>query len=137
MQRTFVMVKPDGIKRGLAGKVIDRLERKGYLLQGAKLITVSRELAEKHYQEHVTKPFFPDLVKFITSGPVLATVWTGSDVVAAVRTLMGATNPTQALPGSLRGDFANSIDENLVHGSDSVESAAREIALWFTPAELI
>ncbi|MDM7323990.1 MAG: nucleoside-diphosphate kinase [Thermus sp.] len=137
MERTFVMVKPDGVRRGLVGEVLARFERKGFRLVGLKLLKISTELAEKHYAEHREKPFFPGLVSFITSGPVVAMVLEGPNVVAEVRKMMGATHPKDALPGTIRGDFATTIDENVIHGSASLEDAEREIALFFRPEELL
>ncbi|MGH9243804.1 MAG: nucleoside-diphosphate kinase [Acidimicrobiales bacterium] len=133
MKRTFVMCKPDAVKRGLVGEVIARLERKGLTLIAAEYRTVDRELAEQHYAEHVGKPFYGDLVDFITGGPVMAMVVEGPDdnTWHLVRTLMGATNVNDALPGSIRGDFATATTENLVHGADGPESAEREIKLFF------
>jgi nucleoside-diphosphate kinase len=125
------MVKPDGVRRGLIGEVVRRLEGKGLEIRAMKLFTIDRELAERHYGEHSEKPFFSDLVSFITSGPVLAMVVEGPSAVTAVRQIMGATNPLDAAPGSLRGDFASAITENIVHGSDSAESADREVGLFF------
>jgi nucleoside-diphosphate kinase len=130
-ERTLVLVKPDGVRRGLVGEVISRLEHKGVRLVALQLRTLEREMAEQHYAEHKDKPFFGDLVAFITGGPLVALVAEGPRVVEAVRTVMGVTDPVQATPGSLRGDYALEITENLVHGSDSAESAAREIALFF------
>lgn len=131
-ERTLVLVKPDGVSRGLAGEVISRIERKGLTLAAVELRRVSREVAEQHYAEHVDKPFFAELVEFITSGPVLAAVVEGERAVAAFRQLAGGTDPVEkATPGSIRGDYALEIQSNLVHGSDSVDSAKREIALWF------
>lgn len=137
MERTFVMVKPDGVQRHLVGEVIRRFEAKGFALVGLKLMKVSRELAEKHYEVHKDKPFFGNLVNFICSAPVVATVWEGDGVVAAARNLIGATNPLVSSPGTIRGDFGVSIGRNLIHGSDAVETAQREISLWFTPEELV
>ncbi len=131
MERSFVMVKPDGVQRGLVGEVISRLERRGLKLVAAKFMHVSRELAEKHYEAHRDKPFFPGLIQFITSGPVMAMVWEGPNAIATIRKTMGATNPANAEPGTIRGDFACDIANNIVHGSDGPESAAREIELWF------
>jgi nucleoside-diphosphate kinase len=128
---TFVMVKPDGVKRGLVGEVIRRIENKGYRVVEMKLFTIERALAERHYAEHAEKPFFRDLVSFITSGPVVAMVVTGADAVSGMRQIMGATNPLQAVPGSIRGDYATEITQNIVHGSDSPESAKREVGLFF------
>ncbi|RZM77876.1 nucleoside-diphosphate kinase [Leptolyngbya iicbica] len=136
MERTFIMIKPDGVQRGLIGEVIARFERKGFTLVGMKLMAVSRELAEKHYDVHKDKPFFGGLVEFITSSPVVAMVWEGENVVASGRTLIGATNPISSAPGTIRGDFGITIGRNLIHGSDAVETAQREIALWFTEPEL-
>lgn len=137
MERTFVMVKPDGVRRGLVGEILARFERKGFRLVGLKLLTLDRELAEKHYAEHREKPFFPGLVAFITSGPVVAMVLEGPNAVAEVRKMMGATHPKDALPGTIRGDFATTIDENVIHGSATPEDAQREIALYFRPEELL
>ena len=131
MERTFVMIKPDGVKRGLVGEIISRYERKGLRLISAKLMQASAELAEKHYEEHVSKPFFPELVEYITSGPVFVMVLEGDKAVSLVRMINGATRVEDALPGTIRGDFATSTTHNLVHGSDSIESAKREIAIWF------
>ena len=130
-QRTFVMVKPDGVKRRLIGEVVRRIEAKGYEIREMKLFTIDESLAQKHYAEHTEKPFFGELISFITSGPVVAMVVEGPDVVQAMRQIMGATNPLEAAPGSIRGDFANVITENIVHGSDSPESAEREVNLFF------
>ncbi|MGA8943843.1 MAG: nucleoside-diphosphate kinase [Thermoactinomyces sp.] len=136
MEKTFIMVKPDGVQRGLIGDVVSRFEKKGYQLIGAKLMTVSRELAEQHYAEHKEKPFFDELVDFITSGPVFAMVWQGENIIATARQMMGKTNPSDALPGTIRGDYGVNVSMNIVHGSDSPESAEREIALWFEESEL-
>jgi len=130
-QQTFIMVKPDGVQRRLVGEVIGRIEAKGYTINKMKLFTIDKELAEKHYAEHVERPFFGELVSFITSGPVVAMVVEGVDAVAGMRQIMGATNPLEATPGSIRGDFASEIGENIVHGSDSPTSAEREIGLFF------
>jgi len=130
-ERTLVLIKPDAIRRGLAGDILRRFEQRGLELREAKLLTVDRRLAEEHYAEHAEKPFFGELVEFITSGPTLALVLVGEGAIATVRTTMGATNPADAGPGTIRGDLALSMPDNLVHGSDSPESAAREIALWF------
>jgi nucleoside-diphosphate kinase len=130
-QQTFVMVKPDGVRRRLVGEVIRRIEVKGYDIREMKLMTVDESLAKKHYAEHVDKPFFDELVSFVTSGPSVAMVVEGADAVAGLRQLMGATNPLDATPGSIRGDFATEITQNIVHGSDSPESAEREINLFF------
>ncbi|MFE4105719.1 nucleoside-diphosphate kinase [Almyronema epifaneia] len=136
MERTFLMVKPDGVQRGLVGEIIRRYEAKGFTLVGLKLMQVSRELAEKHYDVHREKPFFGGLVDFITSGPVVAMVWEGEGVVASARKLIGATNPLSAEPGTIRGDYGVTIGRNIIHGSDAVETARSEIALWFGDNEL-
>jgi len=130
-QSTFVMVKPDGVRRGLVGEIITRLERKGLQLDAMRMLTIDEELASQHYAEHTERPFFPELVEFITSGPVVAMRWSGESAVAVARTLMGATNPVEAAPGTIRGDFGLEITENMVHGSDSPASAERELALFF------
>lgn len=137
MQRTFLMVKPDGVQRNLIGEIVSRFERKGFQLVAAKLMMVSRELAEKHYAEHKGKPFFEELVNFLTSGPVFAMVWQGENIIEVARAMMGKTNPAQAAPGTIRGDFGVSIGMNVIHGSDSPESAEREIALWFDEKEIL
>ena len=130
-ERTLVLIKPDAMRRGLAGEIIRRFEARGLELRDAKLLTVDRPLAEEHYAEHDEKPFYGELVEFITSGPTLALVLEGEGAIATVRTTMGATNPADAGPGTIRGDLALSMPDNLVHGSDSPESAKREITLWF------
>jgi nucleoside-diphosphate kinase len=131
LEHTFVMVKPDGVRRGLVGEVISRLEAKGLSLERMRMLTIDKELAERHYAEHDGKPFYEDLVAFVTSGPVVAMEWSGPGAVAMVRRMMGPTNPAEAEPGTLRGDFGTEITENIVHGSDSTESAEREISLFF------
>lgn len=131
MERSFVMVKPDGVQRGLIGEVVSRFERRGLKLVAAKFMTVSRELAEEHYAELKERPFFPGLIQFITSGPVMAMVWEGPNAIATIRKSMGATNPANAEPGTIRADFACDVSNNIVHGSDGPENAAREIGLWF------
>ncbi len=131
IERTYVMVKPDGVGRGLVGEVISRFEAKGLKLEQLKMLTVDESLARRHYAEHVDKPFFPELLSFITSGPVVAMEWSGNEAVSVARTLMGPTNPVAAPPGTIRGDFATVITENIVHGSDSVESAERELGIFF------
>jgi nucleoside-diphosphate kinase len=131
VQQTFVMVKPDGVKRRLVGEVLRRIEAKGYDLKEMKLFIIDESLAKKHYAEHSEKPFFGELVSFITSGPVVAMLVEGAEAVKGMRGLMGATDPVEAPPGSIRGDFASVITENIVHGSDSPESAEREINLFF------
>ncbi len=136
VERTLVLVKPDAVERLLVGEIVARLERRGLRLRAAKLIRVDEELARKHYAEHVDKPFFAGLVSFITSGPTLALAVEGESAVSAVRSTMGATDPAKAAPGTIRGDFGLSMPDNLVHGSDSLESAARELALWFPGDEL-
>lgn len=137
MEKTLVLVKPDGVQRGLIGEVIARLERRGLRLVGAKFMQVSQELAETHYAVHKGKPFYEKLIKYITSAPVMAMAWEGPNAVAAVRQTMGATRPTEAAPGSLRHDFALEVGRNLTHGSDSVENGEIEVALWFKPEELV
>ena len=131
VERTLVLIKPDAVRRGLAGDILRRFEQRGLTIEEARLLTVDRSLAEEHYAEHAEKPFFGELVEFITSGPTMALVLEGEGAIATVRTTMGATNPADAGPGTIRGDLALSMPDNLVHGSDSPESAAREIALWF------
>ena len=131
LERTLVLVKPDGVRRGLAGEVISRLERKGLTLVAMELRTLDRATAEEHYGEHKERPFFGELVDFITGGPLVAMVVEGPNAVSGTRRIIGATNPVEATPGSIRGDFALEIGENLVHGSDSPTSAAREAALFF------
>ncbi|MCL4455370.1 MAG: nucleoside-diphosphate kinase [Deinococcus sp.] len=137
MERTFCMIKPDGVSRNLTGEILVRLERKGYKVLGLKKMIISRELAEHHYGEHKGKPFFDGLVTFITSGPVVAMVLEGPGVIAELRKLMGATNPKDAVPGTIRADYATSIDENVVHGSANADDAQREIGLFFKPEELV
>lgn len=137
MERTFLMVKPDGVQRNLIGEIVSRFEKKGFKLVGAKLMTVSKELAETHYAEHKERPFFGELVDFITSGPVFAMVWEGENVIATARTMMGATNPSDAAPGTIRGDFGVQVSMNVIHGSDSPESAKREIGIFFKEDELV
>ena len=132
-----MMVKPDGFRRGLVGEILARFERKGFRIVGLKALKISQELAERHYAEHREKPFFPSLVGFITSGPVVAVVLEGPNAVAEVRKMMGATHPKDALPGTIRGDYATTIDENVIHGSATPEDAQREIALFFRPEELL
>ncbi|MGG3450035.1 MULTISPECIES: nucleoside-diphosphate kinase [Bacillaceae] len=136
MEKTYLMVKPDGVQRGLIGEITARFEKKGFRLVGAKLMHVSRETAEKHYGEHKERPFFGELVDFITSGPVFAMVWEGENVIATARQMMGATNPKDAAPATIRGDYAVSVGKNIIHGSDSPESAAREIGIFFKEEEL-
>ncbi|MCT4779336.1 MULTISPECIES: nucleoside-diphosphate kinase [Exiguobacterium] len=131
MEQTFLMVKPDGVERGLIGEIIARIERKGFVIREMKMMQATEELAQAHYAEHAEKPFFGELVTFLTSGPVVALRVEGTDVVTVSRMMIGKTKPTEALPGTIRGDFANTMSENVIHGSDSVESAERELSLWF------
>ena len=137
MDRTLVLVKPDGVQRGLIGEIISRLERRGLKIVGMKLMQVSGELANRHYGEHEGKPFFAGLVGFITSGPIVAMAIEGNNVVGLVRTTVGATNPAASAPGTIRGDLGVDIGRNLIHGSDSDESAKRELSLFFTEGELL
>ncbi|EIT86591.1 nucleoside diphosphate kinase [Fictibacillus macauensis ZFHKF-1] len=138
MEKTFLMVKPDGVERKLIGEIVTRFEKKGFQLVGAKLMTISRDLAENHYGEHKERPFFGELVDFITSGPVFAMVWEGENVISVARNMMGKTNPADAAPGTIRGDYATQMSNNIIHGSDSPESALREIGLFFSEeAELV
>jgi nucleoside-diphosphate kinase len=136
-ERTFVMIKPDAHARRLSGEILSRFERRGFTIRGLKLLRVSRDQAAQHYAEHEGKPFYPDLVEFITSGPVVAMVLEGPAAVSTVRAMMGATNPLDSAPGTIRGDYALEIGENAVHGSDSRESAERELAVYFTEGELV
>jgi|TARA_B100001093_G_scaffold510909_1_gene577698 nucleoside-diphosphate kinase len=129
--KTFFMIKPDGVQRNLIGQIISRVESKGFNITKIKMMTISKELAEEHYEEHKDKPFFEALVSFITSGPVVAMQVEGKDVVLQIRNIMGATNPIESTPGSIRGDLATELDKNVVHGSDSDESAERELSLFF------
>jgi len=131
VEQTFLMVKPDGVQRRLVGEIIRRFEAKGFTLAGLKMLTPTRALAEAHYAVHQGKPFFDGVVGFISSGPVVAMIWEGDDVIALSRKLVGATKPADSVPGTIRGDFANSVEQNLIHGSDSVENAQAEIKLWF------
>src|SRR5712691_10082897 len=137
MQKTLILLKPDCVQRRLVGEVTARFEKKGLRLAGLKLVQASRDLAEKHYAVHKGKPFYESLLQFLTAGPTVAMVWEGREAVAVARTLMGPTDGTKAPPATIRGDFAISVQNNLVHGSDSPENAAIEIALWFTPKELL
>jgi nucleoside-diphosphate kinase len=130
-QQTLILVKPDGVKRKLVGEVVSRIEARGYDVKELRMATIDESLAQKHYAEHADKPFFEELVSFITSGPLVAMVVEGVDAIAGMRQIMGATNPLEAAPGSIRGDFATIIGENIVHGSDSPESAEREVNLFF------
>lgn len=136
MEKTFLMVKPDGVQRNLIGKIVQRFEEKGFKLVGAKLMAIPDELAKKHYGEHLGKPFFGDLVEFITSGPVFAMVWEGENVIDSARHMIGSTNPQEAANGTIRGDFGMVLHRNIIHGSDSLESATREIDLFFKREEL-
>jgi len=137
MQRTLILLKPDCVQRRLVGTIIQRFEQKGLRLVGLKFLQANRDLAEKHYAVHKGKPFYDSLLGFITSGPTVAMVWEGHEAVKAARVLMGDTDGTKAAPGTIRSDFALSIQNNLVHGSDSPQNAAQEIALWFKPDELL
>ncbi|MDF2669063.1 MAG: Ndk2 [Paenibacillus sp.] len=137
MEKTFMMVKPDGVERGLIGEIVQRFERRGFQLVGSKLMQIPKELAEKHYEEHFGRPYYDDLMGFITSGPVFAMVWEGDQVIALSRIMMGKTNTLEALPGTIRGDFAIHTNRNIIHGSDSPENAEREIAIFFKPEELL
>jgi nucleoside-diphosphate kinase len=136
-ERTLVLVKPDAMERALAGEILGRFEQRGLRVRAAKLVLVDRELAEQHYAEHTEKPFFGELVEFITSAPTLALVLEGESAIGVVRTTIGATNPASAAPGTIRGDLALAMPDNLVHGSDSPESAEREIGLWFSDDDLV
>jgi nucleoside-diphosphate kinase len=137
LERTFLAIKPDGVQRGLVGEIIRRFETKGFTLVGLKFMKVSKELAEQHYDVHRERPFFPGLVEFIISSPVVAMVWEGEGVVAAARKIIGATNPLTSEPGTIRGDFGINVGRNLIHGSDAQETAKNEIALWFKEEELV
>ncbi|WP_159882174.1 nucleoside-diphosphate kinase [Paenibacillus puerhi] len=137
MEHSFLMVKPDGVRRQLIGNIVQRFENRGFVLVGAKMMTISKEQAEKHYGQHKEKPFFGELVDFITSGPVFAMIWQGDNLIEVSRIMMGKTNPLEAAPGTIRGDFATYVGENVIHGSDSAESAKRELTNFFTPEELV
>lgn len=137
MEQTYVMVKPDGVERGLIGEIVTRIEKKGLKIVAGKLMQIDRELAEKHYAEHIGKSFFEDLIGFITSGPVFAMVLEGDDAIATARRMMGKTNPLEADPGTIRADYAVHTNRNEIHGSDSPESAKREIQLFFAPQEIL
>ena len=137
MEKTFLMIKPDGVQRNLIGPIVSRLENKGFKIAGAKLMNVSEDLAKTHYQEHQDKPFFGELVDFITSGPVFALVLEGENVISTARLVVGSTNPQEAAPGTIRGDFGLTVGKNIIHGSDSPESAEREINLFFDEAEVL
>jgi nucleoside-diphosphate kinase len=136
MERTFIAIKPDAVQRGLIGPIIQRFETKGFKLVGLKLMQVPRSLAERHYEAHSAKPFFGGLVDFLCSAPIVAMVWEGNNVIETSRLMMGATNPAQSQPGTIRGDYAVDIGRNVIHGSDSPENAEREIALFFSKEEL-
>ncbi|MEL6602357.1 MAG: nucleoside-diphosphate kinase [Cyanobacteria bacterium J06614_10] len=131
MEKSFIMIKPDGVQRGLVGDIISRLETKGFKLVGLKQMSVSKELAESHYAVHKERPFFKGLVEYIISAPVVAMVWEGEGVIASARKLIGATNPLEAEPGTIRGDYGITIGRNIIHGSDAPETADSEIKLWF------
>jgi nucleoside-diphosphate kinase len=137
MQRTLLLFKPDCIQRRLVGAVLERFEKKGLRLVGLKLVHPTKDIAEKHYAVHKGKSFYDSLLSFLTGGPTIALVWEGREAVAVARSMIGATDGAKAAPGTIRGDFGISVQNNLIHGSDSVENAAAEIALWFTPAELV
>ena len=137
METTLVLIKPDAVHRNLTGEIISRFEKKGLEIKAMKLMKMSEELADKHYAEHVGKPFFPDLKAFMTGGPLVAMAVAGPEAVSLVRKMMGATKPADSAPGTIRGDYATIVTENLVHGSDSVDSAARELALWFDEKEYV
>lgn len=131
MEKTLILVKPDGVKRNLIGEIISRFERRGFTVSNLRMLTVDEEMASRHYAEHAEKPFFSELVEFITSGPTVAMVIEGPDVIRVARTMMGSTNPADAAPGTIRGDLASAMPENVIHGSDSAESAIREIGIFF------
>jgi nucleoside-diphosphate kinase len=137
LERTLVLVKPDGVQRGLIGEIITRLERRGLRLAGMKFMLMSTELAHRPYAEHEGKPFFQGLISYITSGPVVAMVWEGSSAIKIVRDMMGATRPNESAPGTIRGDFALDVERNIVHGSAKAEDAAREVGLFFADDELV
>ncbi|RSL33814.1 nucleoside-diphosphate kinase [Salibacterium salarium] len=137
MEKSFIMVKPDGVQRNLIGEIVQRFEKKGFTLVAGKLITISPELAEQHYGEHKGKAFFENLVSFITSGPVFAMIWEGEDVIKTARKMMGSTNPAEAEPGTIRGDYGVRVSMNVIHGSDSGESAEREIKLFFNNDDIV
>ncbi len=137
MEKTLVLIKPDGVQKGLIGEVIKRFEQRGLNIAALKLFVMSEEQANVHYAEHKGKPFFPGLIDYITSGPIVAMVVAGDSAIKVVRTMMGSTNPAEAAPGTIRGDYALTIAENVIHGSDSLESAQREIAIYFTNKEVV
>lgn len=136
MEKTLVLVKPDGVKKGLIGEIIRRFEQRGLKITGLKMLVMSEKQASQHYQEHAGKAFFPELINFITSGPLVSMVLEGENAVKIVRTMMGTTNPADAIPGTIRGDFALTMSNNVIHGSDSTESAKREIAIFFNKEEI-
>nr|ABM55663.1 putative abnormal wing disc-like protein [Maconellicoccus hirsutus] len=136
-ERTFIMVKPDGVQRGIVGKIIERFEAKGFKLVALKFTWASEELLQKHYSDLAGRPFFPGLVKYMSSGPVVPMVWEGLNVVKTGRVMLGATDPKDSAPGTIRGDFCIQVGRNIIHGSDSVDSANKEISLWFTPDEVV
>ncbi len=137
MEKTLVIIKPDGVARGLMGEIISRLERRGIRMIGMKFVQVSQDMAEQHYAVHKERPFYPALIEYITSGPVVLMAWEGNKVIEAVRQSVGATNPTQAAPGSIRGDFGIDIGRNLIHASDSPENGVAEVGLWFAADEIV
>lgn len=137
MERTYLMVKPDGVQRGLCGEIVSRFEKKGLKLVAMKLMVIPKDVAENHYGEHKDKPFFGSLISYITSGPVLAMVWEGENAVSVCRNMMGKTKPAESAPGTIRGDYGMVTGMNIIHGSDSVESAEREIGIFFKPEELV
>ncbi len=137
MEKTYLMIKPDGVQRGLVGEIVSRFEKKGLKLVAAKLMTIPKEVAENHYGEHKGKPFFPSLISYITSGPVFAMVWEGENAVQVCRNMMGKTNPQDSAPGTIRGDYCMVTGLNIIHGSDSPASAEREIGIFFKPEELV
>lgn len=137
MERTYIMVKPDGVQRRLTGEILRRFENRGLRLVGLKMLVPPRATAEAHYAVHKAKPFYGDLVDFVTSGPVVAMVWEGQDAIKIARQMIGATKPLEAMPGTIRGDYTSDMLSNLIHGSDAPETARDEIALWFTPEELL
>ncbi|CBY39852.1 unnamed protein product [Oikopleura dioica] len=136
MERTFIALKPDTLQRGLVGDIINRFEKKGFQLLGLKLVQPPRELVEKHYEEHLGRPFYEGLVNYMTSGPIVASVWQGKNIISSSRSLLGATDPSKAAPGTIRGDLATQVGRNLVHASDSPVNAEREISLWFAAKEI-
>ncbi|AIF51590.1 nucleoside-diphosphate kinase [Pelosinus sp. UFO1] len=137
MEKTLILLKPDAVVKGVCGQIIDRFEKRGFKIIGLKMLQLSKELAETHYQDHRNKPFFQELVTFIISGPLIAMVISGEKSIKATRTMMGLTNPADAAPGTIRGDFALNVRNNIIHGSDSLESAEKEIRTFFTDSELI